>query len=1667
MALISRWEVSNFLDSSKRQGWSPDFVGEKIDFGGLSAAMVMDNGTGKTSIVEAELWLLSLDRALLKKTAPRVAPASAGYSSHIRVEFVIPRADYGADLFARYGSRVEGEHWVFGAYCVREPGGQIDHHLYRYQGVLEDVPAHIEQIDGTGTVLKAPISDQAFADSLPEGGLVRRNADWLALVDEFWPLQQLRQVVDYQKRGGGDKAASFYDVRARGTEKFDQAFFRQFVAPEILRGVIEVDEDVEGSRDRSFETGLVDHANEVVKAKLATEDKAKRLDAMRRGHEALQKIVTAAGRYVSERRRLKETIDRHRRNVSATKAVLEGNRVPGLPLVGAALEPVLPAAREILLGTGFRPGGSIMVERHLLTDLVVAGFGVNSEPDREILPCAIAAQPERRKGGFFDLDRLAALADKQTLPDSEHVKSKLEAIRRTVLTHTTQGRRGAADEAARRLGQTRETIRLKGETATGLLAEIADLQSKFSSYLENEKAFTRLKLSEFFTEAQLADPLALQAALKGDKAKAEAALEAHVIRVEHLRTIKEIYDQVVAEFSPSALDEAVDALAAALREAKERHATASAAYAKVAAEFQTLKERKAKIDAAVLQAEQEINEMAKLAGTLDRLEAEFGAGIEPGKIAEELRSELEAAARRLAAVEGERELRRKRIAELDTAIGRLDVERRNLSEEAATLELLAGAHETFTRQFPNRTPAGFAEEVEREIAAADQQKSAAEREQTSLAPLAAALEAFQGRTGGADPAAWIEEATKRRSFLLAEQRELETMISDLDRRLVALERNPVAPSQADHVGHEAMRGLPWTPLHRAIEALPVDASRRRALLSHFSALLFAPVFEDASGAAQAASRLSQAELSMPVFVASDVAGWAKGTTALPIIEENALYHGIMGGLSTRAVEAILDPTLVERDRADVISRKSEAQARLDEIVTELAALDPEGPILVEARFAQRAVKENAVARIAELASVAAAANRRAKDVRALLNEDNRRLAASAADYLRRGGQARLVTLREALSELDVRLGTMEADRITARAEETELAAVLPGAKERLNAAQSRRHWIETAEQCQAFIVSGGRSRLAEWRNSYGELLLQRAQLEADVTRAFNELTGCGEAQGEADEMRHQAALRWERWGEKIRTASSFVRDGSLAYLTDADRTERDLRHEVKTFERHLEFDFTSAAEYVAVMGTGIDDFNRQIDEKQKARERLQQEITALQEELPGREVELDRLRRESDHLERAALVLYRATVKPYELQLEGGDDPTATTYFQDRIADLAAALDDDTHFHEAMAAYEEIATEIEGYNLANARDEIRRAERGEADANEAYRGTIADRTRPEDTPFDAGLLERVRALVEKPEDYVALARTVESGIQRERLTWEKARDEEARSREKLIELLRGLAITAGENLRTMTRVMAPKTKDSRYQGAGFLIEADIAAPEEIDRVLGEIVEEVERSRKRFDEDAARGEDPSEKDFRENISARVRGRIYERMFPNARIKVVHPLMRSGRSFYFVKEGISGGQATALMLLWTIKLAAYWIERSAARKRGAQRRKIRNAANSIIIVDGLFSDLSDPPLIRQSMDAMKKIRGGFQLIGLIHSPYYRNDWELFPTCLMGRTVSTVGEDGTEGKMVTIQSAPDDRPGRVSVGGLRARSTLQRNDEEDADALQPESASDEVAE
>lgn len=73
---------------------------------------------------------------------------------------------------------------------------------------------------------------------------------------------------------------------------------------------------------------------------------------------------------------------------------------------------------------------------------------------------------------------------------------------------------------------------------------------------------------------------------------------------------------------------------------------------------------------------------------------------------------------------------------------------------------------------------------------------------------------------------------------------------------------------------------------------------------------------------------------------------------------------------------------------------------------------------------------------------------------------------------------------------------------------------------------------------------------------------------------------------------------------------------------------------------------------------------------------------------------------------------------------------------------------------------------------------------------------------------------------------------------------------------------------------------------------------------------------------------------------------------------------------------------------------------------------QAKKERNSANRIIIIDGIFSSLSNRELIKEAMSGLRDLGGNFQIIGLLHSETWVNDHQVFPVYLVGRKLQHSG-------------------------------------------------------
>lgn len=215
---------------------------------------------------------------------------------------------------------------------------------------------------------------------------------------------------------------------------------------------------------------------------------------------------------------------------------------------------------------------------------------------------------------------------------------------------------------------------------------------------------------------------------------------------------------------------------------------------------------------------------------------------------------------------------------------------------------------------------------------------------------------------------------------------------------------------------------------------------------------------------------------------------------------------------------------------------------------------------------------------------------------------------------------------------------------------------------------------------------------------------------------------------------------------------------------------------------------------------------------------------------------------------------------------------------------------------------------------------------------------------------------------------------------------------------------------ASDNLAALKKVAS---KDPEGMVSHFVVKAKVASREEMTGIIERIVHEVDvyERRRREDEEDNRLVDRNR--AQSDLQARIRETLYHSVFRDVSVMYANNQIRRDGKPHLFESKLSTGQKNALLMMWVLRLAQYRVERE-ARKRitGLSRSRVRKQAQSIMIIDGLFSNLSDPKLIRSVMSSLTVTRGHFQLIGLVHDPKYQHDFNLFPVFLIGKTQESQG-------------------------------------------------------
>lgn len=145
-----------------------------------------------------------------------------------------------------------------------------------------------------------------------------------------------------------------------------------------------------------------------------------------------------------------------------------------------------------------------------------------------------------------------------------------------------------------------------------------------------------------------------------------------------------------------------------------------------------------------------------------------------------------------------------------------------------------------------------------------------------------------------------------------------------------------------------------------------------------------------------------------------------------------------------------------------------------------------------------------------------------------------------------------------------------------------------------------------------------------------------------------------------------------------------------------------------------------------------------------------------------------------------------------------------------------------------------------------------------------------------------------------------------------------------------------------------------------------------------------------------------------------LKAILREKLIECVFTNTEVQFINGGIWGGKKRH-VSEKLSTGQKIALEFMWVVRQAEYEIERGLQEMTSKQAAKSRAKANRVILIDGIFSTLSDRRIIKEALNGLRDLGGNFQIIGFLHSPNWNNDFTVFPIYHVGKKLENREGDG----------------------------------------------------
>lgn len=1638
MASVYSIEVSNFLCDGYEPGadWVPLYRGVTLRLFGSPAALQIDNGGGKSSLTDGCLYLLSRDRRLKPKVEDRAAPIDKGWT-HVRIEFLerdIHDDVLQSDLITLAPEDAPGTHYVVGL-CWNRGKEPI---FYRYKGGLADAPSYRVVDDRLELVANDEFKKSVEGMERAIWNKWGNIQDWQSEIGGFTNMDIIRQNVEFQIEGAGDYSAMVTKVKQHRGQPYDEMFFRQFIAPELLRRPLGDESDPD---EYKFEDALFRTLKPTALALMDISHREADLESARTALDMLEPVERRAQDVVEAEGNLDQALGSLASSAALIDALTQRDPLPGVPRPLASRSwmsdtKLVQAVSHLAI---CRQHGLVMTDAGLseLTGVIVGEINRRAR-FKKILFAPLGLGPwlgarsvrtdleEPMTGGAEEISQVLELKDhlKEVLADGPNPDSAEDAAQvidfKDHLKEMGRGKhRKHAAAGYDLLGAIEATEAVRGLSKVNIDAVLSMLPRAFGIGSEIDTNAYRREANDLAAD---------KVDWGGKVSNAEAALAHLQEQVNDLqRSEHDFHEDEIAyqnfltragefpeehrdapllaeEWAELELGKANDAIAAhdercgQLKDDFQHYLALKAALSDTSLEaklgslndaFRSAQSRYAVADRAVKDAH----------AVLERKRKDHKAATQAWQ-------KIDLKQRDLAAMFAHQEpyLRifgdadpetvnpQKALADANAQLRKLEGLEGEATRRKDSVDASRAQRDLYGELFGTVAPATL--DTANDLAALVT-RLVAEKDVVAVEdPYIAALTAYRLEYPDTAPADRLREIDVIKSGLLTERIELNEELAGITQEVSDLDAFAVAD---ERVYSHALKlltnsGIAFVRLREVI-CQHAQGDRREKLLTLFSAALSAPVVDSLDTADKATYALEQGKLTVPVFLASGLLAFIDHGA---VDTNGSLAYTFLAGRRTRQVDITLNPNLVIEEKQRAAVRTAAIETRLEFIHADLSTYQSTSPGVMTTVAAEQALERGSVAKakqaaeeIGRLATVHVTAERRASPAA---------LDAITAQqmYLSGGGDAAyqeltsvtIPRLRHDIAAILVLIDTLSG-QITAEAGAAQLAMRL-------------------------FKRAGGTGELDRVRASLADAasvveITENEIAEITTSISFELDPGADNAQ----KTLRAIETSYPEKRDRLTAAIQFESDDGPAFMAGRVDARQALVAPQRAYQKALTgFDFKRAARYVTLTRGQDRSFTERLA---IAKQQLVATIASLGP-MRSRIMEIDfrvaQIRPFVELLHDLAHTLLdrhaHLAILPDDLRMNAARialDPAVLKSVLD--LQLACMGSQSGTTDEVRAAIHNISVTVSAIELDTSRittlrrdlvrvrkefdrerdDYCRRARSGNIKGLQINEIEKIENSR---TANDLSRLYELKGVI---------ARQVES----ERAAVQKISESMQSNKIATIDNMVQLARQAEVNLKILHNVM------KRHPSACFKIEVQVASEEKIGDIINRLVSDIQdrETTSRNRSAAASNSDIGERD--DDYRSLIHDRIYKDMFLAPSVHFVHTAIRPNGEALFTAPGVqlSTGQHTALAMMWLVRHAEY-AQARAVMTLGTKREQkaALKGSQRIMFFDGLFSNLSNESYIDAAFHGLKDVGESFQLIGLIHNPHYVNNPRIFPVHLVGK-------------------------------------------------------------